>query len=273
MLTREEFGRRVLSDFDARRTSQLREGKSISLSASGSIEKAALQSTALGHPEFEDLPVGARRTAPMVCAFLDLTNFTGRSFWDPPKEVVDLADAVLANFITVVDSYGGHALGLRGDGLFAGFSPGDPAFTVTMALSACALALDRVQNGVNPLLVSRGIQPIQARAGLDFGEITFVRTGNDLHSEVNPLGFAANFAAKCEKEANSWEIVVGQGLHDIVPDGSVFDQRHGSPKRYTRGDEVRYYRYYDFKWRPVIAHLPGVAEDLFPHATSQIYTG
>lgn len=273
MLSREEFGRRVMSDFDARRAGPILEGKSISLTATAAIEKAAFETRALGHPDYEDLPVGGTRTAPMVCAFLDLTNFTGRSFWDHPSEVVLLADAVLKSFITVVDAYGGHALGLRGDGLFAGFSPGDPAFTATMALSACATALDRVENGVNPFLRGRGMEPIQARAGLDYGEITFVRTGSEEHSEVNPLGFAANFAAKCEKIAKSWEIVVGEGLQAVVPDQVLFDTHDGSPKRYQRGDQVRYYRYFDFQWRRVVADLPGVVEDLANTPTSQIFQG
>jgi adenylate cyclase len=35
----------------------------------------------------------------MVAAFIDLTDFTGRSFGDDETEVVDLAHAVLTGFI------------------------------------------------------------------------------------------------------------------------------------------------------------------------------
>lgn len=265
--TAQQFGRTVREDFNNRR-SRNDVFEHASLRASAGV---ALESRALGHPDFEELRIGERATAPMVAVFLDLSKFTRRTFWDDQDETVDLAHAVLTGFIEVVTRFGGHPLGLRGDGLFAGFSPGDRAFTATMALSACAFALDAVRNEVNPWLDRRGFERIQARAGLDYGDITFVRTGSRTSSEVNPLGFAANFAAKCEKTADSWEIVVGEGLRNLLPNKvSHFSNHKYSPKRYTRGDEVRRYYFYDYKWEATVAHLSGVAEQLHGYPTSQI---
>ncbi|WP_020169796.1 adenylate/guanylate cyclase domain-containing protein [Gordonia polyisoprenivorans] len=206
----------------------------------------------------------------MVAVFLDLTNFTGRTFWDDQDDVVALAHAVLSAFVQTVQSFGGHPLGLRGDGLFAGFSPGDPAFTATMALSACAFALDGVEKEVNPWLERQGMARIQARAGLDYGPITFVRSGSAEASEINPLGFAANFAAKCEKTANSWEIVVGHGLRTLVPACSSFSEHKKSPKQYTRDYETKEYRYYDYRWRSTVPHLQGVIAALAGTPTTNI---
>jgi class 3 adenylate cyclase len=113
---------------------------------------------------------------------------------------------------------------------------------------------------------------VQARAGLDYGQITFIRTGSRESSEVNPIGFAANFAAKCEKAANSWEIVVGQGLADLLPDYPYFDEHERSPKRYTRDYKTESYRFFDYRWRRTLPHLPGVVEALNGQPTSQIHT-
>ncbi|WP_050669004.1 hypothetical protein [Luteipulveratus halotolerans] len=121
-----QFGATVLEDF------QRRQARSSRIEMSMSRE-SALEPKGLGHPDYEALSVGDRRTAPMVAAFIDLTNFTGRTFWDDQDEVVDLAHAILSGFIEVVTLFGGHPLGLRGDGLFAGFSPGDPSTTAAMA--------------------------------------------------------------------------------------------------------------------------------------------
>jgi adenylate cyclase len=264
--TRSQFGTTVRNDFTNRRTRNEIFDKSVQLSAS-----AALETRALGHPDFEDLGVGERRTAPMVSVFLDLTNFTARTFWDDQDETVDLAHAVLSGFIEVVSKFGGHPLGLRGDGLFAGFSPGDPAFAATMALSACAFALDGVENEVNPWLDRRGMAHVQARAGLDHGPIAFVRTGDRQRSEINPLGFAANFAAKCEKAADSWEIVVGEGLSDLLPEYRYFAEHEKSPKRYTRDYQTETYRFFYYRWRNTLPHLPGVIESLAGTTTSRIY--
>ena len=190
--TKQRFGETVKSDYALRQASH---GNVLLSSAVQEFLAHSFESKQLGYPASLDLPVGGRHTEHMTVAFLDLTDFTGRTFWDDQDDVVDLAHAVLSGFIEVVDSHGGHPLGLRGDGLFAGFG-GDAGFASMMALAACALALDAVQTEVNPWLESRGLERIQARAGLDAGPITFIRTGNDTHSEINPLGFAANFAAK-----------------------------------------------------------------------------
>jgi adenylate cyclase len=265
---RSRFGATVRGDFSNRRRLGVVEEKSLRASAS-----TALESRSLGHPDFEYLEVGERGTAPMVAVFLDLTNFTARTFWDDQEEAVDLAHAVLTGFIEVVGRFGGHPLGLRGDGLFAGFSPGSPAFTGAMALSACAFALDGVENEVNPWLDHHGMARVQARAGLDFGPINFVRTGSHGSSEINPLGFAANSAAKCEKIAASWEIVAGEGLVNQMPEPSHFVQHDASPKRYTRNNQVRRYRFYNYQWRSTLPHLPGVMEALDGTPTSAIYPG
>lgn len=248
------FAETVMKDFAARRGGQL--------NREAMLASAGQKTRALGHPLFESLQIGERRTAQMAVAFLDLTDFTGRTFWDDEMEVVDLAHAVLTGFIEVVLAFGGYPLGLRGDGLFAGFGPSDPRVASSMALGACSFALSAVEKAVNPQLASRGIHSVQARAGLDFGSITFVRSGNEHHSEVNPLGFAANFAAKCEKQANSWEIIVGEALVDQLPSARSFVEHEKSPKTYQRDYERKYYHFYDYRWQQVLPHLDGIAQEL-----------
>ena len=248
-----EFRAAVVEDFTRRRSGE-------SLFAKHSDAVGLLETRALGHPAFDDLAIGERRATEMVAVFLDLTNFTGRTFWDDDDEVVDLAHAVLSGFVDVVTRFGGHPLGLRGDGLFAGFTPGDAVATGAMALGACAFALDAVQKEINPWLKDQAIAPIQARAGLDFGRVTFVRSGTPGHSEINVLGFAANFAAKCEKVANSWEIVAGETLVSLFAQQDGFTQHKYSPKEYDRDYERKYYRFYDYRWRDILPVLPTAAE-------------
>ncbi|MDP9936913.1 class 3 adenylate cyclase [Paenarthrobacter nicotinovorans] len=257
------FGDTVMSDFSIRRASNGVVKESLRASA-------GLESKALGHPAYEDLRVGERLTSPMVMVFIDLTDFTGRSFWDDETEVADLAHALLTGFVQTVTAFGGFPLGLRGDGLFAGFGPGNAQVDSVMALSACAFALDAVQKEVNPRLQVRNIQPVQARAGLDYGRITFVRSGSQEHSEVNPLGFAANFAAKCEKQANSWEIVIGQGIAEQLPDSSTFSRHEKSPKSYQRAGLVKTYNFYQYHWRKTLQHIPGTVQQINGKSTASI---
>ncbi|MFJ6259085.1 adenylate/guanylate cyclase domain-containing protein [Rhodococcus erythropolis] len=216
-----------------------------------------------GHPMFVDLQIGESRMCEIASVFLDLTNFTGRTFWDSPDEVTRLAHAVLSGFTDVVKAFGGHVLGLRGDGLFAGFGPGVPReVSVSAALLACGVALNAVQEQLNPRLERIGVSPVQARAGADFGSATFVRSGTLAASEVNVIGFASNFAAKCEKSAKSWEVVIGQEMAASVPNQSLLTHHESSPKTYTRLGESRSYKFYDYKYSPLLEYADSFASEL-----------
>jgi class 3 adenylate cyclase len=260
-----DFGQTVRADYE--RGPQA-EGRSMQASA----EKSWRAGRALGHPDFADMMVGERRSAKIACVFLDLTNFTARTFWDSAAETTRLAHAVSTGFIEVVAQFGGFPLGLRGDGLFAAFGPGDPDVDIGLALAASAMALDGVQSQVNPWLSSAGMEPIQARAGVDYGDVTFVRSGSDGGSEVNQIGFAANFAAKCEKHANSWEVVVGQGLAErLSPDLVAVHPK--SPKAYTRGGVTKTYRFYHYRWQRLLPMLPSIGQQVAGVPTTKIKIG
>lgn len=263
--TVDRFADTVMSDFRRQRDA----GRGVLVASAA----PSLETRALGHPAFEELEVGQRRAASVAAVFLDLTDFTGRSFWDDETEVVDLAHAVLTGFVEIVAAYGGHPLGLRGDGLFAGFGPGDPRIDASMALGACAFALKAVEEGLNPRLDGLGIRRVQARAGIDYGRLTFVRTGSAEHSEVNVIGFAANFAAKCEKKAASWEVVAGEGLQQQLPDAPTLTEHEDSPKRYQRDYQGRSYKFYDYRWRQAVPHLAGIVEQIGGHSTARISIG
>ncbi len=210
--------------------------------------------TPMGHPEFHPLPVGDHGHLDAAAVFLDLDQFTARTFWEPAESVTRLALAVLTQVGEVVREFGGHVLGLRGDGLFACFGDtgSDPQVNVAMALAASAFALDATQNSLNALLEQSGLDPVRLRAGADHGRLDFVRVGDGQASEVNVVGFAANFAAKCEKAANSWELVVGQGLVEHIDHATGMTPHPDSPKTYTRQGQRRTYRYYHCNWRPLV---------------------
>lgn len=269
-MTSTTFADRVMRDFrvrEARATGYF--DKSMSASA-GAPSPLLLESKALGHPDFENLDIGEMRKAPMVAVFLDLRRFTARTFWDDPMMTASLAHAVLGGFVEVVQEFGGYPLGLRGDGLFAGFSPGDEQLTAAAALMGCAQALHLVRTEVNPRLQEEGIAPVYARAGVDYGDIVFARTGVGAYSEVNPVGFAANFASKCEKHASAWGIVAGEGLRQLLPANHLFTPHEDSPQQYSRDYLRRNYAFYDFNWESFIEDLPGMAAQIGGRPISSI---
>lgn len=241
-------------------------------SASTLLEKSA-RSEALahgasmgttGHPHYSHLSIGETGHCNGVAVFIDLVAFTSRTFWEKPESVVRLNTAVMSQVAEVIQSLGGYVLGLRGDGVFACFGDNDEADfarSAAFAMLACAFSLDAVRNSLNELLRLSGMRPVQIRAGADFGRLDFVRIGSPEASEVNVVGFAANFAAKCEKFADSWEVVIGEGLADLLPSGH-YERHEDSPKIYQLDYQKRLYHYHRVKWAGYLEHLDSVRESL-----------
>jgi class 3 adenylate cyclase len=242
------------------------------LSTAESLQASAATTPTLGHPAFVNLPLGASGTTESVAVFLDLRRFTARSFWDPPEQIIRVNVAVISELASAVQQHGGYVLGFRGDGVFACFDGRgnlDPRGVAGIAVAAAAWALDAVQNALNGLLELSGIQPVQVRAGLDYGRLDFVRIGSASGSEVNVLGFAANFASKCEKAALAWEIVAGETLANLLPANDLTHHKD-SPTYYTRDGQTRSYRFYDVATERYLRHVQGVVEQLAGHSVSEV---
>lgn len=263
--TADQFASRVLETYRPRSGSTTFAAK-----ASEGTVSAGLP---FGHPLFESLAVGERRRLSMTSVYLDLSEFTARTFWEDLGDVTDLALAVLTQVAVIVQSFGGHVLGLRGDGLYAGWGSvgSDPEIDTTLALGGSAFALDAARGALNNLLEESGIAPVRMKAGVDHGEVMFVRVGGRAQSEVNVVGFSANFAAKCEKAAHSWDIVVGEGATRWVTPELV-SPHPDAPKTYTRGVDRRAYSFSTFHWdrRDVLGALGGIPDELAGHASSVV---
>lgn len=228
----------------------------------------------VGHPRFSDLELGETRYCDMCCIFLDMSAFTRRTFWDDEEDVVRLALAVLGALCQTVQDYGGYVIGLRGDGVFAGFGePGSNQQADTLiGLAAAAFSLEACRTVVNARLDALGIEPIQIRAGGDAGRVSFTRTGTVSVSEVNVIGFPANFAAKCEKSANSWEIVVGEGIAKYVhPD--LLTRHSDSPKSYQRDYQKRAYEFFVFDWKAILDTVYDIPAELAGRPTRAVDCG
>ena len=267
-LNRDQFARNVLSRY-----------QKLS-SASGLLEKSARSEAfahaapmpSTGHPHFAHLGLGESGHCYGVTAFIDLVAFTSRTFWESPDSVLRLNTAVMSQVAEVVQSCGGYILGLRGDGVFACFGDNDvrdPKISAAFSMAACGFALDAVRNALNQLLEQSGMRPVQIRAGADYGRLDFVRIGSTEASEVNVVGFSANFAAKCEKFAKSWEVVIGEGLADLLPDDH-YEEHEDSPKIYQQDYRTRRYHYYQVRWATYLSHLDRLREDLSGNPLSSI---
>ncbi len=258
-----------------RRINNLRQSDAIikaSRAQAESLRATAATVPPMGHPDFHDLQIGEVGTCNAAAMFLDLRRFTARSFWDPPEQIIRVNIAVMTELAEAIQRHGGYVLGLRGDGVFACFDGKgrlDDRGVAAFGVAAGAFALDAVQNALNHLLRDDGIEPVQVRVGIDFGRLDFVRIGSRMGSEVNVLGFAANFASKCEKIANSWEMVAGESLAALLPADDM-EHHAESPIRYTRDDDTRSYHFYEVSWLRYLKHVDGIAEQLAGRPVSAV---
>ena len=164
---------RTTADFAARVLDACRSSDPRRMTLAKSLHETAeeIVARAMGHPDFADLPLGGTNHCDGAAVFLDLDEFTSRTFWDSPESMVRLARAVLTQIVEVVVDLGGFVLGLRGDGVFACFGgPGsDPSVDVATALGAAAFALDATENALNNLLIMDGLEPVRLRAARTTG--------------------------------------------------------------------------------------------------------
>jgi class 3 adenylate cyclase len=218
----------------------------------------------MGHPQFAGLRLGESAHTEAVAMFLDLRGFTARSFWGPTAEVVRLNTAVVAAVASAVQLHGGYVLGLRGDGVFASFDNENPAIAAGVAAAVGGFAIEAVRGDLNAWLTRQGMDPVQIRVGADYGRLDFVRMGTDAASDINVVGFAANFAAKCEKWAHSWEFVAGEGFLDLLP-ADHWRPHEESPRVYSRGTQRSTYSVGLVSTARYASLLDGVARQLDGH--------
>jgi class 3 adenylate cyclase len=191
------------------------------------------------------------RSFDVAVGYLDLRRFTWKTFVDDARDTARLAQAFAIQCAEIVADRGGYTIAPRGDGLmFAVGSDGHAPYAKAMcALGIAAFALDMTANALNQWLEAEGLRPVQARAGITYGEEVFswYALGGGRH--LNPTGFSSSFAATCEKNAIAWQVIVGDGARDAVADCGIADlEPHGDPATYTLDGQTQTARMYRWKW-------------------------
>jgi class 3 adenylate cyclase/tetratricopeptide (TPR) repeat protein len=118
-----------------------------------------------------------------------------------PEEARQLLDPVLERMMAAVHRYEGTVNQVMGDGIMALF--GAPVAHEAHAVRACyaALAMQKaVKHYAEEVRRSHGVE-IQARVGLNSGEVVVRAIGNDLHMDYSAVGQTTHLAARMEQLA------------------------------------------------------------------------
>ncbi|MBN5032122.1 adenylate/guanylate cyclase domain-containing protein [Stenotrophomonas maltophilia] len=173
-------------------------------------------------PSVEDLSIGSARSVTAAVIFFDIRGFTRRtssSQIDGLKKTLFMLNCVIPSMMRVLFRHGAYVEKNTGDGLMAVLGVGENAASIaSKALSACSEMLFVLEDVVNPVLKQHGIERVDARVGVDLGDILLARIGvprgaaSHDRSSLTAVGPAANIACKLQGLAGTNEIFCGDRL-------------------------------------------------------------
>jgi len=157
---------------------------------------------------------GERKT--VTALFADLKSSTTLMESLDPEEARAIVDPALRIMVEAVARYEGYVVQSTGDGIFALF--GAPAAYEDHPQRGLYAALWMQQNlrEYAQRLVNQGKPPLEARCGINTGEVVVrtVETGGKI--EYTPIGITANVAARLQTVAPSGSVVVSEPTRRLV---------------------------------------------------------
>ncbi|WP_298498017.1 adenylate/guanylate cyclase domain-containing protein [uncultured Algibacter sp.] len=173
-------------------------------------------------PALEDIAIGSGRKMRTVCLFFDIRGFTSRtdsSNLDKLKETLYMLNCVIPTVMKIIYDYNGYIEKNTGDGIMALIGAEDDDETSAMnALNASLTIFYALNNLINPHLEKKGIKKVDARIGIDLGQILITRiglpTGTSKHKRnfLTAVGPTANIASKIQNASGTNEIWVGDQI-------------------------------------------------------------
>jgi class 3 adenylate cyclase len=162
---------------------------------------------------------GERKT--ITALFADIKGSTELMRELDPEEARAIIDPVLQLMMDAVHRYGGHVAQSTGDGIFAMFgAPVAHEDHPQRALHA-ALAIQQELRKHNEQLANREDQrlkpaPLEARVGVNTGEVVLRTVNTGGHIEYSPVGHTANLAARMQTIAPAGSIVITEECRRLV---------------------------------------------------------
>ena len=187
---------------------------------------------------------GERKT--VTALFADIKGSTELMRDLDPEEARAIVDPVLQLMMAAVHRYGGYVAQSTGDGIFAIFgAPVAREDHPQRALHA-ALAMQEGLRRYAERLHADGKIPIEARVGVNTGEVVVrtIETGG--HTEYTPVGHVTNLAARMQTAAPAGSIAASEAIRRLCEGyfefralGPTAAKRAQRPDRGVRGDARR----------------------------------
>jgi class 3 adenylate cyclase len=209
----------------------------------------------------------------IVSMFVDIQGSTSLFRDYELEEIFEITNTVQSAVIHTCLALGGYVQRLQGDGVFAYF--GGKSMTkekaVERAMIAGSMISYFVKNDLRNVFLQNGIEDINTRIGVDFGDdakVLWANFGVAGVSELTTLSLHTSLASKMQTFAHTNGIVAGQNIKDLLKKGeeyfSVIKNSKGEEvKRYIYEDVKKGFRYaqYEFDWFSFLKSQPFVKID------------
>ena len=204
------------------RTDRAPDSASSALAALGAASSAGIAELArseTGHialgtsRESHGISDGERKT--VTALFADIKGSTELMRNLDPEEARAIVDPVLQLMMASVHRYGGYVAQSTGDGIFALFgAPVAHEDHPQRALRA-ALAMQEELRRYADHLRNEGKIPVEARVGVNTGEVVVrtIETGG--HTEYTPVGHVTNLAARMQSAAPAGSIAASEATQQL----------------------------------------------------------
>ncbi|BDQ30500.1 hypothetical protein NZNM25_08550 [Nitrosopumilus zosterae] len=161
----------------------------------------------------------------MAVLFVDLVGSTSMILNLPKEKLATIFTTFAQEMAYVIKRHDGFVLKFVGDAVIGYFVAEELSTSVASRAVSCAESMLKIiKVGINPILKSNNLPELKIKIGIDYGENTIVRYGDDLQeAHVDILGPSVSMAAKIQNLAQSDQIMVG---------GDVYAKLHGSIQEY-----------------------------------------
>jgi class 3 adenylate cyclase len=159
-------------------------------------------------------PEGERKTITVL--FADIKGSTELMRELDPEEARAIVDPVLQLMMDAVHRYSGYVAQSTGDGIFAMFgAPVAHEDHPQRALHA-ALTIQQELRKNSERLKSQARPPVEARIGVNTGEIVLRMVNTGGHTEYSPVGHPVNLASRMQTLAPAGSIIITEECRRLV---------------------------------------------------------
>lgn len=226
--------------------------KEIQIRVSESLNNNSTYSTVTEESE-QFLRKRVLQNMPMTVLFIDLVGSTSMILNLPKEKLATIFTTFAQEIAYVIKRHDGFVLKFVGDAVIGYFVAEGLSVSVASRAVTCAESMLKVLKvGINPILKNNGLPELKVKIGIDYGDNTIVRYGDDLQeAHVDILGTSVSMAAKIQNLAQPDQIMVGHDvyskLHASVQEYFVYLDLNESQWNYKSAKTGKIYSVYAYR--------------------------